>query len=102
MKDEELIEGIEFLRNKMVSVSTGGPRIDDVDRDYRQVYGTVAQELSRRGIKNPLPYASLWDWHGRWSSGDLPTYSSRRVFVSELINPLLNQIRTGRREVAEQ
>lgn len=101
MNDEELIEAIEFLRNKMVSVATGGPRIDSVDRDYRRVYGGVAQELSARGIKNPLPYASLWDWHGRWSSGDLPTYSSRRSFVSELVNPLLNQIRTGRRDVAE-
>jgi hypothetical protein len=85
----------------MVSVSTGGPRIDDVDKDYRDVYGTVAQELSRRGIRNPLPYASLWDWHGRWSSGDLPTYRSRRSFVSELLNPLVKQIATGHREVTK-
>lgn len=101
MTEEELTKSIEFLRNKMISVSTGGPRIDDVNHEYQQMYELVARELSKRGIENPISYPSLWDWHGRWSSGDLPTYRSRRTFLSELVNPLLNRIRTGRKEVAQ-
>ncbi len=79
----------------MISVSTGGPRIQEVDDQFQTEYDLVATALKQRGIKNPLPYRSLWDWHGRWSSGDLPTYQSRRRFVSELFDPLTRRIRDG-------
>ena len=98
MTDAELIEGLEELRSLMISVSTGGPRIADVNDDYQRLFASLSAELARRKINNPITYGSLWDWYGRWSSGDLPTYQSRRTFVSELIAPLINQIRTGRAE----
>jgi hypothetical protein len=98
MTDVELIAGLEELRNIMVAVSTGGPRINDVNDKYQRLYATVAGELARRKIDHSLTYGDLWDWYGRWSSGDLPSYQSRRTLVADLFNPLLNQIRTGRRE----
>ena len=101
MTDEELLEGIVFLRNVLVTVSTGGPRIAEMDHDYQQMYEVVGEELARRRIQNPIPYSSLWDWHGKWSSGELPTYRSRREFLANLVSPLLNRIRTGRIEVPE-
>lgn len=93
MTDDELLQKLEFLRNTMVSVATGGPRINEVNADYQREYVEVAYELRRRGINNPIPYPDLWGWYGRWSSGDLPSYQSRRVFVAEMFNPLLEQIR---------
>lgn len=98
MTDADLIQAIDQLRNTMISVATGGPRIVDVNDEYQHNYAIVAAALSRRGIENPILYGSLWDWYGRWSSGDLPTYRSRRELVGELINPLLNRLRTGRVE----
>ena len=53
-------------------MATGGPRIDDVNDEYQGNYSIVSAALDRRGIENPIPYGSLWDWYGRWSSGDLP------------------------------
>ena len=58
----------------------------------------VAAELARRRIENPITYGSLWDWYGRWGSGDLPTYQSRRDFVGALVNPAISFVRTGRTE----
>ena len=101
MTDAELLQALDYLRNTMVTVSTGGPRIEDVNHQFQQTYADVAAVLTRRGLENPLPYGNLWDWHGRWSSGDLPTYRSRRTFVGELFNLLINQIRTGRVEQYE-
>lgn len=98
MNDEELTHAVESLRNTMIAVATGGPRINVADGHYTQVFAAVEEELAQRGIENPLTYRSLWDWYGRWSSGDLPTYQSRRVFVGDLINPLLHRIHTGRTE----
>jgi hypothetical protein len=96
MTDDELIAGLEQIKALLISVSTGGPRIADVDRRYQQLYAAVAAELARRGLGNPIVFGTLWDWYGRWSSGDLPSYQSRREFIGELINPVVNLIRTGR------
>lgn len=100
MTDDELVSALGELRRLMVSVATGGPRIDDVNGDYQRVFAGVAADLARRRVENPITFGSLWDWYARWSSGDLPTYQSRRTFVSELINPLASLIRTGRVEEA--
>jgi hypothetical protein len=96
MTDDELLSALNDLRTVMINVATGGPRINDVNGDYQRVFASVAADLARRRIDNPITFGSLWDWYARWSSGDLPTYQSRRNFISELINPLLNRIRTGR------
>jgi hypothetical protein len=95
MTDPELIQALDGIRSTMVSVSTGGARIDDVNPQFRQSYDLVAAELKRRGIPNNLPYSDLWDWHGRWSNGDMPNYRSRRAFVAEVFNPLVKRISTG-------
>jgi len=98
MTDSELIASLENLRNTMTAVATGGPRIDEVNDKYQRTFAAVTAELLSRQINNPITYSSLWDWYGRWSSGDLPSYQSRRTFISELINPLIHRIRTGRVE----
>lgn len=100
MTDAELIVALERMRNTMVAVATGGPRIDDENVAYQTNYANVADALRQRNLPIP-PYGSLWDWHGRWSSGDLPTYRSRREFLGEIFNPLLNRIRTGQKASVE-
>lgn len=96
MTDAELLTAIDALRTKMVSVATGGARIEDATPEFSRTYISVAAELARRGIENPLPYADLWAWYGRWSSGDMPKYQHRRMFVAEIVNPLLEQIQAKR------
>ena len=94
MTEQELIQLIEKLRNTMVSVSTGGQRIQSANTGHQSTYNEVDDELRRRGLENPNPYADLWEWYGRWSSGDLPTYQSRRQFLSEMFNPLLRELKS--------
>lgn len=101
MTDEELIAGLEAIRNLLISVSTGGPKIDEVDGRYRMQLNAVRQELQRRGIDNPIRFETLWDWHGRWSAGDLGSWQSRRQFAADLVNPTINRVRSGRHEEPE-
>jgi hypothetical protein len=91
--EKQLIETLEQLRDLLVSVSTGGPKIQDVNGVYRQLYAIADSELTQRSIANPITFGDLWDWYGRWSSGDLPSWRSRREFIAELFNPLLKQVR---------
>jgi hypothetical protein len=91
----ELIKALDGLRSTMISFATGGPRIQQVQSQFQESYDLVVGELASRQIPNPLPYRDLWQWHGRWSSDDLPTYASRRTFVANLFDPLLAQLRAG-------
>lgn len=95
MTDHELIVAIEQLQEMLVAVATADPRINEVNAEYQQIYATVAADLVRRRIENPIPYGSLWDWYARWNSGDMPTWRSRRIYISELVQPLICQIRSG-------
>jgi len=101
MTNDELIAGLEQIKSLLVSVATGGPRINDVEQRYHQTFAAVAAELARRRIENPITFGSLWDWYGRWSSGDLPSYQSRREFIGAMVNPVINLVRTGHQELPE-
>ncbi len=50
MTNEELIQRVEALRNTMISVATGGPRINDVNRSYQRDYTQVDKEQRWLGL----------------------------------------------------
>lgn len=95
MTDEQLIAEIEAQRSLMVAVSTGGPRIQEVNQQYIQRRDRINAELRRRGIEDPNPHGDLWAWYGRWSSGGMGSWASRRAHLSEMYQPLIDQIRNG-------
>lgn len=101
MTDAELLKALDRLRNTMIAVATGGPRIQEVSHDFSNDFDAVTSALSERGIESAIPYRNLWDWYGRWSSGDLPSYQSRRKFVSEIFAPIICRIQNGRVLVSE-
>jgi hypothetical protein len=92
MTDAELLRHLEKLQSTMISVATGGPKIDSVNGDFQAAYAEVADALAERGLQNPIPFQSLWDWYGRWRTGDLPTYQSRRDYVNGIFRPLVTSI----------
>jgi len=88
-EEKELVQSIEKLRDIMISVSTGGPRIQAVNNEYQSIYQQIGETLQSRDITDPNPYADLWQWYGKWSSGDLPTWASRRKYINALYMPLI-------------
>lgn len=95
MTDDELAEEFEAQQSLMSAVSTGGPRIQDRNREYTERRARLMEELRRRGLTDPNPHNDLWAWYGRWSKGDLPTYQSRRNYLTEMYQPLIDQIKLG-------
>lgn len=88
----DLIEKVNFLKNTLIAVSTGGQKIQEVNEEYKKIYGEVSVELKRLGLKNPNHYSDLWEWYGKWSSGDMPQYKNRRAHIIELFKNILNQL----------
>jgi hypothetical protein len=81
------------LKDMMVAVATGGPRIEAINHDYCALREELRGYLDALGVPDPNPFDDLWAWYGRWSSGDLPSYQSRRQFLGELFAPLLDRLR---------
>lgn len=100
MTDSDLLALLDKLRSVMISVATGGARIQSVNHEFQNDYREVADELRDRGISNSLPYDDLWQWYGKWSA-DLEGYGSRRAFVADLFSPLISQVRSLRVKEAE-
>lgn len=93
MTDEELIETLDKLMAMMIAVATNGPQIQTVERQFVALFDEAESELRSRGYEKFPPYRSLWDWYGRWSQDDLPTYKSRRKFVSDAFEVVRKQLR---------
>jgi hypothetical protein len=88
---EGLLELPAAQKELLISVATGGQRINDVNHQYTQRRKRLNDGLRARGIKPPFPYEDLWAWHGHWSS-ELGTYASRRVHISGLASPVQEQL----------
>ena len=92
MTDVELIKEIEAQRSLMASVATGGPKIQEVNYQYIERRDRIRRELVSRNLNDPNPHGDLWAWYGRWSAGDLGSWASRRAHLSEMYQPLIDQI----------
>jgi hypothetical protein len=88
----DLIQLIDAQKNLMIAVSTGGPRIQETNDEYKQRRLEIKAALLRKQLDDPNPYSDLWAWYGKWSSGDLPSYQSRRLYIGELYQPLLDKL----------
>ena len=89
---KDILEKIEQLKNIMIAVSTGGPQIQTVEGDYKKNYTFLNASLEKLGVDNPNPYKSLWEWYGRWRQSDLGSYASRRTFLINMYQPLIDII----------
>jgi len=102
-KVNELIKEIELQKGLMISVATGGPRIQQVNEEYKDHRLSIMSTLQDMGIEDPNPFGDLWNWYGKWSDGSLPTYQSRRSYIASLFRPLLdNLVLLAQRKSIEQ
>jgi hypothetical protein len=102
MTELECVKGLEREKALMVAVSTGGPRIENVNEEYINRRLRNRTFLVAVGIPDPNPYDDLWAWYGKWSSGDLPTWQSRRQYLSELFQPAIQALTRRASGVAHQ
>ena len=92
LSDPQLVAKIRQMTDLMIAVGTGGPRIADVNDEYRQIRDDVQRDLAARGRALTIPFVDLWEWYGRFSGGDFPTWRSRRQFVGELLKSQFEEL----------
>src|SRR4030066_610268 len=65
-EDVELINEIDTQKDLMIAVSTGGPRIQEKNRENQERRKRIIARLHGLGIKDPNPYAYIWACYGKW------------------------------------
>lgn len=88
----DLIQNIEKQKELMIDVSTGGSSIQDVNKEYIALKTDMKTKLMEFEIVDPNPYPDLWKWYSKWKDGSLPTYQSRRDYIIDLFQPLLDEL----------
>ena len=91
-KKSEVERLIEAQIDLMTSVATGGPRIQVKNDQYKERRKQIKKYLASIELSDPNSFEDLWAWYSRWSSGDLPTYQSRRDYVKTLYKKLLDNL----------
>lgn len=98
---KQLAEAVETQKNLMTAVATGGPRIKDVNREYEERRLQIRERLQVIGVEDPNPFPDLWTWYGKWSDGSLPSYQSRRRYIIDLYQPLLDALRLTKTAIVQ-
>ena len=93
---KELIDLVEAQKALLIAVSTGGPRIDSVNQQFKERQIRIMELLSSVSLTDPNPFIDLWDWYGKWSDGSLQTYKSRRKYISDLYFPLIDALKRSK------
>jgi hypothetical protein len=70
-------------REMMISVATGGQRIQEVDDYYGARQARLVEGCAAVGIKYENPHDSLWDWYHFWNEQGWG-YAGRRDYVRKL------------------
>lgn len=83
---EQMMKELESIRDILISVSTGGPRFQEVEFKYKSLHSELSRKCKQLNIVYNNSFDSLWEWYGRYSK-ELPTYQSRRVFIQNLLAP---------------
>lgn len=83
---EQLKKDLESLKDLMISVATGGERIQSVDSRYKALHNSIYNRCKKLNIKYENTFAGLWEWYARWSS-EFPHYQERRQFINQLLSP---------------
>lgn len=83
-----LKKNVDTIKSIMVSVATGGNRIQDEDERYKKLHTQIERDCKKLNLTYNNSFYSLWDWFGKWKA-DFPTYQERRVFINDLFAPTL-------------
>lgn len=89
---QELLTELNKQKEIMIGVATGQVRIQDVNDDFIKRNSHLQIKLAELGLENPNTFSDLWKWYARWRDGSLPTYQSRRMYVSDLFEPTIKNL----------
>lgn len=87
---ENMQEIINNIKEIMISVSTGGLRIEEINDEYKNLYNQLDKIFRMSNIRNPNNFSDLWEFYNHWKK-NLATYAERRAFVIGLYKEIKHE-----------
>lgn len=94
---DSIISLINAEKDTLIKAGTGLLQIRDtsVNNDYKTKHSYLVSTLKQLGLEPVHTYNDLWDWYNDYNTRGLKTYQSRRIFIKEIYEPLLDTIQNS-------
>lgn len=94
---DSVIALINAEKDILIKVGTGALQIRDIkiNNDYKIKHAYLLTVLKQLGLEPVHSYNDLWDWYNDYNLRGLATYQSRRIFIRDIFDPLLNTIQNS-------
>ena len=94
---------INAEKDTLIKAGTGMLQIRDakVNNEYKANHSYLVSLLKNLGLEPVHAYTDLWGWYNDYNLRELKTYKSRRVFIKDIFEPLLNTIQNSEESVLQ-
>lgn len=94
---DSVIALITAEKDTLIKAGTGVLQIRDVkvNNEYKAKHSYLVSLLKQLGLEPVHAYNDLWDWYNDYNLRELKTYQSRRLFIKNIFEPLLNTIQNS-------
>lgn len=94
---ESILQLINDEKDTLIKVGTGVIQIRDTKENekYKQKHSYLLSVLKQLGLQPIHSYNDLWDWYNDYNLKKLGTYQSRRTYIKDLFDPLINTIQNS-------
>lgn len=94
---QSVLQLIDEEKDTLIKAGTGviqirGTRDNDV---YKEKHVYILQLFKRLGLQPVHLYNDLWDWYNDYNQKELKSYQSRRIYIKELFEPLINTLQNS-------
>lgn len=87
-----VLERINQEKNMLIDVGTGELDIKYANEEYIRIHKELCNILNKICLSNPNNYNDLWEWYEDYKKRPLPTYTSRRKYINNLYESIINTI----------
>jgi len=89
---ESVIKKLNEESELLTKSCTGQTKINNVNTQYQDIHMDLVNILKQLCIEHVNPFKSLWEWYGYYNKNNLSSYQSRRDFIKQMYDPLINII----------
>lgn len=83
--DQDLTAEIAALRELLITMFGPDAPLQQREAEYRARHAHLTAEFAKRGLANPLPYRSLWDWHAHCRQDGIVDVNAARARIDRLL-----------------
>lgn len=94
---DSVLSLINAEKDFLIKAGTGVLQIRDqkINNEYKAQHQYLLQVLKQLGLESVHKYNDLWDWYNDYNLKGMSSYQSRRIYIRDIFQPLINTIQNS-------